>query len=92
MTSPDQLGDSQDVFDPVARLYKIDPFLLSTEDVFQALNYLDPRSPTALQDAEEVLGFAETGLRLHPDSAAWDYTVERVQKVFDARDRQSTTK
>lgn len=54
-------------------------------DVQAAINSLDPNSPRALEEAEDVIGWAEAGSRMHPDDDAWAVVLERATKIFHHR-------
>jgi hypothetical protein len=55
------------------------------EDVQHVINWLDPRSPAAVSEAEEVLGLADVGWRQHPDDDGWAEVTARAYKIFQHR-------
>ena len=70
---------------PIEKLYRTDFASLTPTDIQEAINYSDPSSAASLQDAEEILGFAEAGIREYPESPEWSYIYERAEKIFRHR-------
>ncbi|MHB1864684.1 MAG: hypothetical protein ACYCPS_00775 [Candidatus Saccharimonadales bacterium] len=71
---------------PLELLYQVTAGEQLTPTMVQdALNALDPRSPNALREAEEVLGFASYGAGANPDSKGWADILEGASKVFNNR-------
>lgn len=69
---------------PIELLYRLGQNI-TPADVQAAINSLDPDSPKALEEAEEVAGWAEAGSRMHPEDDAWAVVLERATKIFHHR-------
>lgn len=88
MIDSGEASGSETELTPIQALYGYyNQGVLRPVDIQAAINYLNPISPDALSDAEEVLGFAESGFRTNPSDPEWSNVHERAQKVYDHRQR-----